>query len=739
MRQFLFITSLIVLNTYCVSILLSEEECLSKENALSSITPVLLAEESLPSSTNNDFSNLVNEPESKTETSLFSASEKEPYDPSLAETCKPDIQPYQINVRHLEWEGIGYKEGYTTLQGFISHEWGNYIPFLDVRGHVFNNGKWAANTGLGLRYIFNPLKSMVGANIYYDYRNTKHQHYNQIGVGLEGFYDRWEMRANGYFPIGSTSHNYDKQLLGSTFKTFQGHYLLINEHYQSKQEFAMTGFNAELGAHPLKSTRNYDLYVAAGPYYFAGKNKHAWGGMIRAKATGWKYFSLEVGDSYDHLFHNRFHAEVAVSVPLGGKKLRSTKKGSNKALSNCFANNIMFHRASQPAERQEIIVIDKRTRHHTIDPIAIDPATGQPFYFVFVNNTNVDLGDGTFENPFSNLSPGDNPTANAQEASSPGNIIYVFSGDGTPAGMGNGISLKNSQRFLGSGVSHQFITTKGNVVVPSLTTNYPSVTTTDFPGIVILAPHSNEVSGFILSLPFSIPTIATLTDLTGNVSITRNILDGGTPTVIANFTDSPNAPTTVLIDNNQITGGHIEAQLSTTSLSSNLTLTNNACNNSFDGLIFAQTAPGAIGSVFISGNEIQGMPVSATEVAIGLDSNTNAVLSARILNNNIHDNGAPGISMHKNFAMANGAIQAEIASNILNNNAQGVQITTADAATSICTRLINNRATNNGGNDYVLTNTSGALKLEPPENNIGVFTLSGIIDFVPPCSCNVCP
>lgn len=663
------------------------------------------------------------------------------YDPSSAETCKPDIQPYQVNVRHLEWEGIGYKEGYTTLQGFVSHACGRYVPFFDARGHVFNNGKFAANGGLGLRYIFNPAKSMIGANVYYDYRGTTHHNYNQIGAGLEGFYDRWEFHANGYFPLGSTSHKYDKELLGSTFKGFQGNNLLINEHYKAKQEFALKGFNAEIGVHPLAIRRNYDLYIAAGPYYFSGKNKDAWGGMARVKATGWKYFAVEIGDSYDHLFHNRFHVEATVSYPLGRRKQRSMKKAS----SNCFANNIMFYRAAQPADRQEIIVVDKRTKKYTIDPIAIDPTTGQPFYFVFVNNTANDAtADGTFENPFRNLSTLDG-AKNAQDASSAGNVIYVFSGDGLTTHMSNGVTLKDYQRFLGSGVSHQFVTTKGTVTVPAQTANLPSITGTVAPAVVVCGVYSNEVSGFNISTASAIGCIIANSvpsgGFRGNVSITRNFLNIPSGNAInADLSDVPGFPTTVLIDHNQMVGGRVGAGIMGVNPSTALIVTNNTNYNSLTGLVFAQTAGGAVGSALVSGNEAHGMPVDPNEVVIGFNAQPGSSFTVKVLNNYIHNNmGAFGISLQKD-PLPTGSFQAEIAGNTLLTNTAGVRIRNATAPSSICARLVNNVAINNGGNDYVITNAAGCtLKLEPPDNNVGVIIPTGTITYVPACSCNVCP
>ena len=63
---------------------------------------------------------------------------------------------YRTTLRHIESGGIGYKKGYTTLEIFLApntNQW-KVIPFLDMRGHIFDNAKWAANAGLGLRTLY---------------------------------------------------------------------------------------------------------------------------------------------------------------------------------------------------------------------------------------------------------------------------------------------------------------------------------------------------------------------------------------------------------------------------------------------------------------------------------------------------------------------------------------------------------------------------------------------------------
>ncbi|HSX11315.1 MAG TPA: hypothetical protein VLF94_06355, partial [Chlamydiales bacterium] len=105
--------------------------------------------------------------------------------PRKEENCPDGKQHYRATLRHIEKGGIGYEDGYTTLEAFLSSDPSQWrvTPFLDVRGHLSDSGKWAANAGTGLRFLWK--NRAYGVNTYYDYRNTDHFNSHQIGAGLE--------------------------------------------------------------------------------------------------------------------------------------------------------------------------------------------------------------------------------------------------------------------------------------------------------------------------------------------------------------------------------------------------------------------------------------------------------------------------------------------------------------------------------------------------------------------------
>jgi hypothetical protein len=388
---------------------------------------------------------------------------------SESEACLSPFRRVHISARHNEARGIGYHNGYTTLEVFgIYDQYSKYfMPFLDLRGHVFNNGKLAGNVGIGERTVIPSIDHTFGSYLYYDVRNVGHHLViNQLSPGLELVGKRMEYRINGYFPVGrDESHRY-----GYQFNKFRGHHILL----KAKQFRALKGGDAEIGVHITQST-HYDLYAAAGSYYLQASHASSWGGRTRLLGRYKEYFALEVAYSYDHLFRSVVQGSVALTLPLGAKLQRMGRTCPQ-------ANDLLLSRASFSPSRFEIPMAKKTHPRRK----AINPATHKPWFVWFVNNTS--SSKGTFESPFPTL-------AQAQNASSPNQMIYVFPGDGTTKGMDAGITLQDGQYFYGSGIRQNLPTTKGRFTIPAMSSGFPSLTNAPLMSSVLVA-NENVVSGF---------------------------------------------------------------------------------------------------------------------------------------------------------------------------------------------------------------------------------------------------
>jgi len=655
--------------------------------------------------------------------------------------CMPDIEPHQINVRHTEHKGIGYNRGYTTLEGLFTFSRDKYIPFLDLRGHVFDDGRLAANAGIGTRYVLDPSKSMVGINTYYDYRNLKHAHFNQWGVGLEGFYGRWELRLNGYLPVGTKRVVSDHHLNGITFKKFQGNNLWINENYTDKVIAAKKGGDLEIGVHPFKIMRDYDCLIAAGPYYFGGEGASGWGGKVRLKVEFAKYLFVELADSYDKVFHNRFQGTLMLSLPFGGKKCYP-KKTRNAATSDCFADNIMAWRGVQPVQRQEIIVAKKQTQSYIIDPIAINPATDDPVFITFVNNQDIFAGDGTFEHPYSTL-------ANAQANTGQGDVIYVFAGDGTA--YTDGWFLLDGQRFLGSAAAHDFSTTKGTVTVPIQTNLFPLIanTTTPFAGITTTATGGttyNEVSGISVQ---QIAGHSALHAETQNITITNNFFLGvatNQATVLVVSSGNALIDSNILLNNSMNSGiFFLKDGANNPAATVNAIISNNTATKFAGSGIAINANTGATGilNLTLTGNVVTDTTSLSTDGhGVNIFFNNSPVsMIATINSNKLFNNAVDGLKISQ---LVPGTSRAQVFDNTIFNNGLDnllfeVGIGGGAPGQNLCLNVHDNVSVlpGTGGSGYHFsTNPAfGTIFTEPFVNNVG--TITGSTTSVPPCFCEV--
>jgi hypothetical protein len=496
------------------------------------------------------------------------------------ETCGRGFKHMRISARHIEGKGIGYDQGYSTLETFLApdQETFSVMPFMDLRGHVFDNGKWAANGGLGVRWRWGC--RAYGANAYYDYRNSK-KNYNQVGVGLESLGEIWDFRINGYLPIGSkVSRPYRTR-----FSHFSGNHMILSRKYET----AMKGADAEAGGHFYY--RDFDFFAGAGPYYFDGEiGPHAWGGKARLFGMWKEYIGLQVSYSYDNVFRSIVQGEVTFSLPLGPRpKVKADRKNCK---TTCLAAERLDRRMVQPVVRDEIIVLNDSRKNS----VAINPLTGEPYVFFFVDNTSHSAG--TFKSPFNTL-------ADAQNASGLGDVIYIFPGDMTSTGMSSGITLQNGQQLLGATTSHKIATTAGTVTIkPQASGNFLPLLANTAGNVVTLA-NNNVVSGLFIQ---NLNGHGIFGSAINNVTATQNFIQSST-SVGYNGIELDNATGTTSLSNNTIMNQGICVNIDNSLPVSNATyvLMNNTINNNdSDYGVSVTYTEGSNNKFMFSGNQITG-------------------------------------------------------------------------------------------------------------------------------------
>lgn len=660
---------------------------------------------------------------------------EEPVQPEVeTDCCNPCCHPWAkskwLNLRQQVGEGIGFDKNYTSLEVFLSTPnlmkcW--ILPFFDLRAHRFSGGNYAANAGIGSRFLLSDDCHALGGNVYYDYRHTSRNNYNQIGLGIEYLNPRWDLRANGYFPVGrKQSSHFDTQ-----FAEFSGNNFFI----RSKRQFALTGGNIEAGWHFFQWGK-LDLYAAAGPYFFKGNIGHsAIGGKARLAIRYGQYASIEASDSYDKVFKNRLQGQFSITFPFG-----PVIKPHRMSTNCCCDDQLLLQQWIYDApQRQEIVVIDTKKKKS----LAIDSATGEPFNFIFVNNTS--SSNGTFESPYPTL-------AQAQAASMPGDIIYVFQGDGTTTGMNTGIVLQNEQRFLGSGVAHGFQTQLGFVEIPAQTVSLPNITNV---GTVVTLALNNEVSGFKI-LGGNPSITGTFTNVTSSVNINQNQIMGSLGDSI--LISPVNSTLNVLISSNIIdnpvgtgihsdfhsSSGGVTAQTNTISFGNNvgISLTHSAVSNVSANIlhntmnnvgqnaleIHAQDA-GTFVQSFVTGNTVYSI-YNNDNSSIDITAENGATHASQI-NDNLIDTGFgsqnDGISLTVSGMLPSNLI-GSVQRNEITGGGNGIVVHTAANSTgSISAQISNNLTvrttpdgfpTISGGDIFIAAEGSGVIQGEIFGNTI---------------------
>jgi Inverse autotransporter, beta-domain len=263
-----------------------------------------------------------------------------------------------LSLSHTEGHWFDNRIGYTSMRWFWPHPAipdGNYFPFIDIRGHVFNNGTAAGNFGGGVRMINGCNQSTIyGVNAFYDFRKAAWNHYfQQIGIGFEILNPCLDIRFNGYIPLC-------RQTVCSKMHRFESEH---EKTFSWKKRRVLTGFDASIGKWIVKDARGrFDYYATLGIYtYFPQKRqKNIFGGEVRLIANLIQFLSLELRGGYDSYYGTLAQGTLGVYIPLG---VSPCDCYTNSYLNdNCY----LRERLCQSLLRQEIIALDKKEHHHFI-------------------------------------------------------------------------------------------------------------------------------------------------------------------------------------------------------------------------------------------------------------------------------------------------------------------------------------------------------------------------------------
>ena len=93
----------------------------------------------------------------------------------------------RVGVGHNAGSGVGYSEGFTTLEGLVPliEDPERSLFFADLRMLLNNQATLGANLGLGHRVFDDDLGRTLGLFAWYDFRDTGNHQFHQLTLGFE--------------------------------------------------------------------------------------------------------------------------------------------------------------------------------------------------------------------------------------------------------------------------------------------------------------------------------------------------------------------------------------------------------------------------------------------------------------------------------------------------------------------------------------------------------------------------
>lgn len=268
---------------------------------------------------------------------LLSTLSCEAYTPNL-------LEGLNTRIGFNSGQGIANTGSYETLGLYYSPlpECGSFSPYFEVNGHYLNCGEWATNTGLGVQFAPCMGSTLYRGVAYYDYREFSRYEYHQVALSLERIGPCFDIRLNGYLPVGDKGHRY-----------YNCQFDFVNifcDHY---------AFNSFKGvdlsfSRSLSISESLGIYTTIGTYYFqsphynatdvrSGFDKtHMWGGKLAVECEVINGLILGVQGFYDTEFRGSVLAEINWYFPL--------------AKVYCSEKEIY----SYPVRRVEIMPVNKR-------------------------------------------------------------------------------------------------------------------------------------------------------------------------------------------------------------------------------------------------------------------------------------------------------------------------------------------------------------------------------------------
>ncbi|MEL6260617.1 MAG: right-handed parallel beta-helix repeat-containing protein [Cyanobacteria bacterium J06626_6] len=602
---------------------------------------------------------------------------------------------------------------------------GESITF--VEGSVqLTSGSPSLSANLGHRKYDADNDLINGGYIGVDSRTTDDSTFYQLAAGYERIAEDWEIRANGYLPVGdqtSAIASIDNVTTLQANSQFEGNQLVLSSMQERQrvyqQENALGGFDVEVGT-DLAKWDSGDLTGHVGAYLLTGEESSL-GVQGRLESDFASRFNAGLSLQHDGVFGTSVGFSVRASFP-GPRFHRDEQREFQD-------QNEVAIRLRDPITRRPNVAINviqesETTVENNTSPLR-NPEEEQDYRFVHVDLAGgAGAGDGTYENPFGAVEDAIALLNTDTDTYSDGNTVVYVDGENAPTTTVPGFSVPDRVRVLSQGPT-QTIAGMAFPGFPSTATRLPFSVDQNF-NVESDAPNAN---GITVELPDSndgvFPTI------TGGAN--ADLVSLGESTVLAGFEirDAANHGVTAAnVNNVELRNNLIEnvggSGISLDNVGGSVVLFDNEINNSGDrGIHIQNSLTEQAVEVAIAGFDLNSNPVGMEFLAIASETespsqrvsigpSTTANTSEGTPNNTVLTNSILNSANQGIIAEATGSTasltstatqEIEIANTTVDGSgAEGVRVLTRDGASSQEFSFASGTVSDSAGNGFTFVN-----------------------------------
>jgi hypothetical protein len=585
--------------------------------------------------------------------------------------------------------------------------------FFDGQVTMNENDGVGFNIGVGYRWMeypqIDPRGRMGGISVWADGTHTDAGNFfPQVGVSYESLGELWDLRVNGYIPVG------DNDQTGAFRATnvigFSGNSIANITRATEDKSF----YSGELEV-ARRLGDNRDAWAFAGPYFVARDDQDSAG--FKAGIRGYAYPDLLLQFFMTH--DDVFDTNAVFSVTWFVGRTRTDYQPSYSPADHM----------REPVMRNDYVVL---SHTNVFGGNALTNPDGSALRVVHVASSAAAGGDGTAEHPFNQL------TQTNGTGSQTGDIILahstsVFNGESS-------VILKDNQRLLGEGNGLiETVTTlqKGTINIPESSPGARALARPQINGSTgdaITVANGNEVANF--DIHDTNGSAIAGSGLTGNANLHDLAVTNGTGAAIS-LTDVATT-SAVTLDKFTYDGGTTSPggvrldNFDGTFTASNSTLTNGATTGAGVQLLNASSGTFTFQDTFTMTN-VGGTDFDVNGGGAGLFTGTVTYASA-IDNNNGRSVSIQGVS--DGSITFNGNITDTAQGILVNNNSGGLMLFAGDlnmdTTTNTAVTLTNNTGaeidfpgkvdiTTTSGDGFVATG-GGTLTMSAANNTISTAT-----------------